>query len=49
MKTANISEFESADELLSSIQDPDSTSTFVAMVGCMASLLLMRATGRHRP
>ena len=39
MKTANI-EFESAD-LLSSIQDPGSTGTFIAMVGCIASLLLM--------
>lgn len=44
MKTVNVSEFErefeSAD-LLSSMQEQGSTSTLVAMVGCMLSLFVM--------
>ena len=41
MKTANVKELESADLQSSSMQDQGSTGSFVAMVGCVLSLLMM--------
>jgi hypothetical protein len=41
MKTANVRERESADLQSSSTQDGGATSSFVAMVGCVLSLVVM--------
>ena len=41
MRTANVREFEGAELLVSTMEEQGSTSTVVAMVGCMFSLVVM--------
>jgi hypothetical protein len=47
METANVRKCESQDLLASSTQDLGSTGSFVAMVGCLLSLLMMLCACSH--